>query len=102
MRNVDVYGKSGNLRVFIDGEEYKQVLAVNPPARDQFANVVLSVDGKVTFHGDVKPPEEAREEPAPDVYDDFRVLIERVTVMCQKGKITQKDYDDLLRNLKRV
>lgn len=102
MRNVDVYGRSGNLQVFINGEEYKQVLAVNPPARDQFANVVLAVDGKVTFHGDAKPPENLPTDIPYDWGRDYQKLVERLTVLVQKGKITQADYGELLKGLSAI
>lgn len=102
MRNVDVYGKSGNLRVFINGEEYKQVLAVNPPARDQFANVVLAVDGKVTFHGDAKPPENLPTDIPYDWGRDYQKLVERLTALQLKGRLAGQDYDELLKGLSSI
>jgi len=103
MRNVDVYGKAGSLRVFIDGEEVHKVTAVNPPTRENFANVVLHVDGKVTFHGDVKPPEPLPTQAPYYRWEvDYQRLIERLTVLAQKGKISQKDYDDLLKGLSSI
>lgn len=99
MRNVDVYGAGGTLMVFINGEEYKKVLAVNPPSHDSFASVELAVDGKITYHGDVKPPVN---QPMPMPYDwarDYQTLRERLSTAVSKGAMTQAVYDKITHNL---
>lgn len=99
MRNVDVYGKRGDLRVFINNEEFKQVLSINPHDGEREASVELAVDGKLTYHGDAKPPVQ---EEVPMPYDwarDYRTMRERLSTAVNKGVISQEGYDMLTKNL---
>lgn len=99
MRVIDVYQDT----VRLNGQDEQKVLSIttpgggngSPPTK---ASITLEVDGPITYH-QCKAPGIIRQAEPYDFGDDYRTLVERLTVAVQKAKIPEPLYNTLINGL---